>query len=161
MGPHLAQCGLADAYLHTNWHLDSCSCLATIDMGRKLGGSSPFVGGETEGAGSPSNTMSLGSRSTFLPSGIFIHWAIWPQQIRAKIGGVPVWGRGPGFPSNTMWSGPRPTCRPSFILIRPTVWPQYTNVTERTGQIVQDMSDRQRSDGIRRTVPKTFWRVES
>jgi len=44
--------------------------LATIDMGRKLG-LCPLFG--DEGAGSPSNTMSLGSRPTFLPSGILIH----------------------------------------------------------------------------------------
>jgi len=28
----------AEAYLHTKWHLDPCSYLATIDVGRKLGG---------------------------------------------------------------------------------------------------------------------------
>jgi len=32
----------ADAYLHTNWHLDACSRLAAIEMGRKLGAPSPF-----------------------------------------------------------------------------------------------------------------------
>jgi len=36
LGPHLPQCG-NEAYLHTEWHLDPCSRLATIDMGRKLG----------------------------------------------------------------------------------------------------------------------------
>jgi len=35
----------AEAYLHTKWHLDVCSRLATIEMGRKLGGGSvPFLG---------------------------------------------------------------------------------------------------------------------
>ena len=34
----------AEAYLRTKWHLDSSSCLATIEMGRKLGGSAPFWG---------------------------------------------------------------------------------------------------------------------
>ena len=52
--------------------------LAARDMGRKLGVSAPFWGG---GARSLSNTMSLGSRPTFLPSGILIYRAIWPQQI--------------------------------------------------------------------------------
>ena len=34
MGPHLAQyVAWAKAYLHTKWHLDPCSRLATIDMG--------------------------------------------------------------------------------------------------------------------------------
>jgi len=29
---------LAEVYLRTEWHLDPSSCLATIDMGQKLGG---------------------------------------------------------------------------------------------------------------------------
>jgi len=34
----------ADAYLRTKWHLDPCSRLATIEIGRKLGrGLHPFV----------------------------------------------------------------------------------------------------------------------
>jgi len=32
------------------------------------------------GAGSPSNTMRPGPRSASVPSGVFIHPAIWPQQ---------------------------------------------------------------------------------
>ena len=59
-------------------HLDPSSRFATIDMGRKLGTVPPFSGG---GAESPSNTMSPGTRPIFLPSGILIHPAIWPQQI--------------------------------------------------------------------------------
>ena len=35
----------------------------------------PFHGG----AGFPSNTMWPGPRSTFVPSGVFIHPAVWPQ----------------------------------------------------------------------------------
>ena len=37
----------AEAYLHTNWHLDPSSRLATIDMGQKVGGAAvpPFVRG--------------------------------------------------------------------------------------------------------------------
>jgi len=53
-------------------------------MGRKLG-ARPLFG--RRGAGSPSNTMSLGLRPISLPSGILIHPAIWLQQIWAKIGG--------------------------------------------------------------------------
>ena len=34
----------AEAYLHTKWHLDPFSRLATIDMGRKLGAVIPFGG---------------------------------------------------------------------------------------------------------------------
>jgi len=36
----------AEAYLHTKWHLDPSSRLATIDMGRKFGSMLPFGGGE-------------------------------------------------------------------------------------------------------------------
>jgi len=35
----------AEAYLHTEWHLDLSSRLATIDMSRKLGGYAPFSDG--------------------------------------------------------------------------------------------------------------------
>jgi len=34
------------------------------------------------GAGSPSNTMSLGPRPTSVPSGILIHETVWPQYMR-------------------------------------------------------------------------------
>ena len=81
--------------------------------------------------------MSLGSRPTFLPNGILIHPAIWPQQIWTEIGGCAPLGRGAESPSNTMWPGPTPTRMPSFILIRKTLWSQYTNVTgrqDRTGK---------------------------
>jgi len=131
-------------------HLDPSSHLTIIDMGRKLG-ALPLV--SERGAGSPSNTMSLGPRPTFLLSGILINLAIWPQQIWAENSeAVPSWGGGAGSPSNTVWPGPRPTCVPSFILIHPTVWPQeiwaenwggavwpqYTNVADK-----QDRQDRQ------------------
>ena len=53
----------AEAYLRNKWHLDPSSHLATIDMGLKLGGSVPFLG---RAGRSPFNTMSLGSRPTFL-----------------------------------------------------------------------------------------------
>ena len=54
----------AKAYLRNKWHLDPCSRLATIDIGRKLGSvptPPPFWEGE---AGSPSNTMWPGSPDT-------------------------------------------------------------------------------------------------
>jgi len=50
-------------------------------MDQKLGALAPFWG---RGAGSPCNTMSLGLRPTYLPSGVLIRLAIWPQQIWAK-----------------------------------------------------------------------------
>jgi len=90
--------------------------LATIDMGQKLGALPHFWGG---GAGSPSDTMLLGSRPTFLPSGILIHpWhpAIWPQQIWAENWGLcPFGGEESGSPSNTMGDFIFPL-KPSFKL---------------------------------------------
>ena len=52
--------------------------LATIDIGRKEGGCcAPFGGGRAE---SPSNTTWPGPRSNSVPSGIFIHPAVSPQE---------------------------------------------------------------------------------
>jgi len=57
--------------------------------GRKEGGGccAPFTGA----AGSPSNTMWPGPRFTSIPSGVFIHPAVWPQQTWVKnwVGVVP------------------------------------------------------------------------
>jgi len=54
--------------------------LATIDMGRKVGGelraAVPLSVGR---AGSPSNTVSPEPRPTSVPRGILIHPAVWPQ----------------------------------------------------------------------------------
>jgi len=45
LGLHLTRSPWAEAYLHTKWHLDACSHLATIEMDRKLGrGLCPFLG---------------------------------------------------------------------------------------------------------------------
>jgi len=44
-GPHLTQSRLAEAYLHTKWHLNSSSQLATTDMGQNWGGDPPPFGG--------------------------------------------------------------------------------------------------------------------
>ena len=105
---------------------------ADVDVAKRLA-LPPFWGGR---AGSASNTMSLGSRPTFLLSGILIHPAIWPQQIWAENwgGGLCRFGERELGPHLPIWPGPRPTCMPNFILIRSTVWPEYTNVTNRTGQ---------------------------
>ena len=68
LGPYLTQFGLGRAYLCTKWHLDPSSCLATRDMGRKLGvGCAPFW---ERGAGSPCNTTWPGPMPTFIPSGM-------------------------------------------------------------------------------------------
>jgi len=114
---------------------------ATVaDQSWKRGCCAPFRGG----AGSPSNTVSPGPRSTSVPSGILMHPAVGHNTHGPKSGGLLChlllfffWGgelvpcAGAGSLSNTMWPGPRPTSIPSGILIHPTVWPQYTNVTDR------------------------------
>jgi len=152
MGLVIYNVAWAEAYLPTKWHLDPSSCLATIHMGRKVGGGccAPFQ----RGAGSPSNTMWPRPRPTSVLSGILIHPALWPQYMGQKMAGAAVppfagkWqldpcsrlattdkgllGEGAGSPSNTMWPGPKPTSLSSVILIHPTVWPQYINVTDRT-----------------------------
>ena len=53
--------------------------LATADMGQKWEGAAVplFLGGGR--AGSPSNTMSPGTRPISVPSGILIHPTVWPQ----------------------------------------------------------------------------------
>ena len=89
-------------------------------MGRKLGrGLRPLFG---EGAGSPSNTKSLGPN----PSSI-IKWYFDPCSHLAaidmgrKLGApLPFWGS----PSNTKSPGLRPTSIQSGILMHPAVWPQ-------------------------------------
>jgi len=55
LGPHLTQSHLGEAYLQTKWHA--------------------FGGGE---AGSSSNAMWPGPRSTCMPSFILIHPTVWP-----------------------------------------------------------------------------------
>ena len=77
------------------------------------------------------------TQGSYIPSGILIHPAVWPQQTSAEnleADCCAPFGEGVGSPSNTMSPGPRPTSLPSGILIHPTIWPQYTNVTDRTGQ---------------------------
>jgi len=72
---------------------------ATIDTDQKVGGVVPALGG---GAGSPSNTMSPGSRPTSVPSDILIHQPFGHNRHGPKIGGCVPLGRA-GSPSNTMW----------------------------------------------------------
>jgi len=91
----------AEAYLHTKWHLDPSSRLATIDMGQKVGGGccAPFCQREL----GPHLTVLPGLRPTFVSSGIVIHPAIWPQQTWAKNWGLCLfWGEEAGSPSNTI-----------------------------------------------------------
>jgi len=76
LGPHLTECGLTRGH---QVHLDTSSRLATIDMGRKVGGLlCPLWGGES-GSQFPSNTVWPGPRLTCMPSFILIHPTVWPQ----------------------------------------------------------------------------------
>jgi len=71
--------------------------VATIDMGRKEGAAVPLLRGEL---GAQSNTMWSGPRSTSIPSGVFIHPAVWSQQTWAKNwgGAVPLLAEGSWVP---------------------------------------------------------------
>ena len=74
-GPHLThKVAWAEAYLHTKWHLDPCSHLATTNMGRKLG-AVPLWGGELV----PCLTQCVRGRPTYMPSFILMHPTVWPQ----------------------------------------------------------------------------------
>ena len=86
--------------------------------GPKIGGSVFFRGG---GAGSPSNTMSLVSTPTYIPSGILIYPAVWAKN---WVGWVCPFSGVAGSPSNTKSPGPRPTSIPSGMLIHAAIWQQ-------------------------------------
>jgi len=91
-------------------------------MGRKEGAAVPL----SRIAANPSSTKWPGPWSTSVPSGVFIHPAVWPQQTRQRLGGVgePFFLGVAGFPSNTKSPGLRPTSVPCDILMHPAVWPQ-------------------------------------
>jgi len=106
MGPHLTQSPWAEAYLHTKWHLDSSSRLATIEMGRKLGTGAPlFFGGGELGPRLAHCSLDQAWPAS-VPSAILIHPAVWVQWTWAEN-----WGRGlcplgggAGSPSNSVAS---------------------------------------------------------
>jgi len=93
--------------------------LATIDMGQKLG-TVPLLGEL-----GPHVTVWHGPSPTFLPSGIFVYPAVWPQQTWAKN-----WGRatflGGWVPVEHSVVWVRHIFIPSDILIHPAIWPQCT-----------------------------------
>ena len=98
-------------------------CLAHIHRLKRGSCCAPFW----EGAGSPSNTMWPGLRSASIPSGIFIHPAVWPQYMGWKVGSaVPPFLGGELGSHQTVSPGSRPTSVPSGILIHPAVWSQQT-----------------------------------
>ena len=99
---------------------------ATINMGQKVGGAVPVLGG----AGSTPNTVSPWPRPTSVRSGTLIHPAVWLQQTWAENWwAVPL--RRELSTHLTVWPGPRSISLPSGILIRllfghnrhgPTTW---------------------------------------
>ena len=89
-------------------------------MGRKDGAAVPL----SRRAGTPSNTMWPGPRSTSVPSGVFIHLVVWPQRTLDKNWGCAPLGEGKLGPHLTMFPGLRPTSIPSGILIHPAIWSQ-------------------------------------
>jgi len=116
----------------TKWHLDPCSRLAAIDMGRKLG--APPLFGEGR-AGSPSNTKSPGPRLYVnIPGGILIHPAIWPQQIWAENWGLCPFGEGELGPHLThvarAWAYPHAKFRLDLSNRLATVHQRYREVRQ-------------------------------
>jgi len=107
--------------VYTKWHFDPSSCLATIDVGRKVGAVPVF-----RGARSPSNNI------VWAEAFLRTKWYLDPSSCLAttarhwpKLGAVPLWRRA-GSPSNTMSPRPTSTSLPSGILIDSAVWPQQT-----------------------------------
>jgi len=75
LGPHVTQCGLGrglPSYQVASWSIQP---FGHNRYGPKIGDCAPFG----RGAGSPSNTMWWGPRSTCVPSSILIHPTVWPQ----------------------------------------------------------------------------------
>ena len=117
---HLTQCGGAEVYLRTKWHLDPSSRLASIDMGRKVGGCCASFYGELNsrltqcglGRGllpyhvASSSTQPFGHNRHLDPSSPSA-----ATDMGQKLGAVPLW-KGAGSPSNTMLSPKLPIfCR--------------------------------------------------
>jgi len=98
--------------------------------GPKIGGLPPFWEG---GAGSQSNTTSLGSRPTSIPSGILIHRAIGHNRYGPKIGGcVPV-GEGDLGPHLTQCGQGRGLPDDRFTNGRPKI---HTNCETRSYKVI-------------------------
>jgi len=65
----------AKASLHTKWHLNPSSHLATTNMGQKLEGCAPLGEGEP----GPHLTQCGLGRASSMPSFILIRPTVWPQ----------------------------------------------------------------------------------
>jgi len=89
LGPHVTQCGWAEAYVRTKWHLDPSSCLAATDMGRNLGAAS--LGGA---AGSAPNTNCLVEAYHRTKWHFDQSSRLAATNIGRKMGAVPLFGEG-------------------------------------------------------------------
>jgi len=96
LGPRLTQCGLGRGLLPYQVASSSIRPFGHNRHGPKIGwGTVPvFLGG----TGSSSNTKSPGPRPTFIPSGILVHPAVWPQRTWAKNGACVPIGEGSWIP---------------------------------------------------------------
>jgi len=100
-------------------------------IGQYWGYCAPLFGGE---AGSPSDTMPPGPRTTSIPGGILIHPAVWPQQ-----------AKGAGSPSNNV-ARAEAYLHAKFHL---DAFNRLATIRQRYRQ------DRQQSDSVGRTILQT------
>jgi len=116
LGPRLTQCGLGRGLLPYQVVFSSIQPFGHNRHGLKTRSCVPF----RVGAATPSNTTSPGPKCTSVPSGIWIHPAIWPRHNRhgpvIGWGLCPFSGVGAGSPSSTKSHEPRPTSIPSGML---------------------------------------------
>ena len=120
----------AEAYLHTKWHVDASSRLATIKMGRKLGVLWPLFG---EGSCDPIEHY-VDWTKAYLHAKCHLdpYSRLATTDMGQKLGALPpFWGGELGF-HLTQCGMVKAFIMRGFILIHPTVWPQYANVTDRT-----------------------------
>jgi len=103
------------------------------------------------------STMWRGPKPTFVPSGILIYPAVWPQRTWAENWGLhaplPLQGGEPG-PHISQWPKTRPTCGSAYLHAKLHLDPSncLATIHQRYKQTGQTGQDRQRSHSIRRTV---------
>jgi len=122
LGPYQHNVVLAEAYLHTKWHLDPSIHLAAIDTGQKLG-AVPLSGGGSWVPIQHKVAWAKAYRHTkwHLNPSSRLYTTVMGQKLGRELS--PFLGE-LGPPSNTMSPRPRPTSVPSGILINPAVWPE-------------------------------------
>ena len=143
--------GPRPTFVQSKWHLDPSSRLAIIDMGRKLRGLCPFLGeGELPQLCPHLTQRRLGG--AYLPGGILIHPAVWPQQTWAgpKIGGYAPLVRGSWVP---IWHNA--TRAEAYLRAKFQLDPSNRLATI---HLRYRQTDSQRSDSIGRTVLQTVSR---